>query len=48
MSCCDTQSEFIKNIKGLSMPCCDETQSEFIKMLRDYQCHVVTSLKVNL
>ena len=30
------------------MSCCDETQSEFIKMLRGYQCHVVTRLKVNL
>ena len=49
ISCCDeTQRKFIKNVKGLSMPCCDETQSEFIKILRDYQCHVVSRLKVNL
>ena len=34
--------------KGLSMSCCDETQSEFIKMLKGYQCHGVTRLKVNL
>ena len=48
MSCYDdTQSEFIKNIKGLSMPWFDETQNEFIKMVRGYQCHVVTGLKVN-
>ena len=49
MPFCDgTQSELIKNVKGLSISWCDETQRKFIKMLRGYQCQVVTRFNVDL